>query len=237
MDKGGRDTFSLTELQRALHLAILEISMHLDPHLECAATIAGGDKYCIAVDMDDFYAGRDGEIKSLVDLDDEDRDAVIATYDRDAVCDALEQAREEIGWLENEGRRLEVHMEVADTMKRSRLRNRFVFRPLTRGWSVSCGSPDVDMLDGDSLVVEDGEVAGAKDETEEHRLKRESRKDSAQEEQEKTVRKERRELFKREADVGFGTATVEHNPEDGGEQEAGKTDSPLVGLAVRKGKS
>ncbi|CZT23790.1 uncharacterized protein RCC_09504 [Ramularia collo-cygni] len=231
-DKGGRDGFGLQELHRALYLAILEISLKLDPELECAATQASGFKYCIAVDVDEFYEGRDSEVRSLVDLEPAKRDVIISTYDRDAVCEVLEQAREEIGWLESQVRRLDVHMENAESMKRIRSRISFVFRPLARTWEVTSIDKDDGILDGDEQGVggyngEDEEILEV-DETEgeEHQMAGDDAELS--EALKKSVRKERLELFKKEVDAGFGTARLEEDLEEGEVQE--KTDSPLAGL-------
>lgn len=245
VDKGGRDQFSLQELHQALFLAILEISLKLDPKLECVATQASGLKYCIAIDFDEFYEGRDTEVKSLVDLDSGKRDEIISTYDREATCEVLEQAREEIGWLENQGRRLEVHMETADAMKRARSRIAFVFRPLERSWATARGSKDVEMLDVDALEtdVRNGEdkdipeednsaeeVVESTEEPEQMEQVPVTGQENTAEERQRQTRKERLELFKREADVGFGTGIFEGSLEEGAVQE--KTDSPLVGLGV-----
>lgn len=260
-DKGGRDGFSLKELHRALYVATLEISRKLDPELEYAATQAGGYRYSIAVDVDDFYEGRDSELRSLIDLEGRKREDVISTYDRDAVLKVLEQAREEVGWLESQGRRLEVHMEVAEEMKKLRLRNTFVFRPVERSWRVSSDAKDVEMQDGDAVEAEVDpeeilEMMEDEVELEEETMEmageisaempeRAKDTENAMRDPEKRLRKERLEMFKREADVGFGTGSIERSVE--GEEESRekddvleegelqeKNDSPVIGLGVKE---
>lgn len=241
-DAGGRDTFTMTELHRALYLGILEISNSLDAAIEFGVAKASGEIYGINVEVEEFWEGRDAEVKSLVDIDMVRREERVREYDRNATCEVLEQVKEEIGWLENEGRRLDVHMEIAEMLKRAKLRRRFVFRPLARGWAVGKRVRDVEMGERDVEVAEEGdslEVQVGEDEDEmldvgdgvvdeESLARARRRREERVEEQGKAARKERLELFKREADVGFGTEQLDTVFEEEGQLHEAN-DSPMFG--------
>lgn len=185
------------------------------------------------MNYDEIFAGRDEEVRALVGLEVEKRDEVIACYDREGVCQLLEEVRGEIGWLEGEMRRLECHMEVAEGMRRVKSRGSFVFRVLERGWRERDRS-GVKVRFGEEEELEDTVMAEVEDmmdgEDEVGRERQEMRRD-AEKERERTMRKERLELFKREADVGFEGGGFYAELEEG-EQE--KMDSPLAGQRVVK---
>lgn len=217
----------MEELHRALHIAILEIALKLDPELEYTATEAGRDRFCISVDIDEFYEGRNAEVKSLVDLDDEGRDERVATYDREAVCEVLEVVREEIAWLIAQQARLRVHMEIAEVMKRVGGRRTFVCRPLERACDEA---KDLEMLDCGGEEVGTGKEVGGEEEDEDGIIMEGDDGVEVEEKLEIQVRKERLSQFKREADVGFEEADLYGEYEEGEEEKnAGseQMDSPL----------
>lgn len=117
-------SFPLHLLHSAVHLAAREIRQTLDPELEAVVHGASEKQHCIQLDEDAFW-------RRPLDVDALTEDA-IKKHDYQETCWLLEMCRDDIAWLENEGRRLEAHCEIARQVLKSGERKSFAYVPTPR---------------------------------------------------------------------------------------------------------
>ncbi|KAM3423041.1 hypothetical protein BST61_g510 [Cercospora zeina] len=122
----------LADLHSALMCAVMEIKIQLDPQLECVINMATEDQYSMDFDPEAFWSDRTFSIALFEEI----REHGIRKLDRGATMRYLEEAREEIGWVKNETRRLEVHLENAQKLIVQKLRTSFYYHPTPRKLSV-----------------------------------------------------------------------------------------------------
>lgn len=129
----------LRSLRTALTIASKEIINVLDPSLDAAIHCAIAPETSIEVEEAHFYASRIVDFESLF----ENSAHVINKMDAEIVIGFLEAARDEIGWMRNETRRLELHIDNAREMRRMQLRKSFSYAPTPRkhGEVASAPSP------------------------------------------------------------------------------------------------
>ncbi|KAF2216521.1 hypothetical protein CERZMDRAFT_81609 [Cercospora zeae-maydis SCOH1-5] len=123
----------LSDLRSALLFAAMEIKINLDPQLECVVNTATEDQYGMYFDPDAFWSDRTFSIALFEEL----REHGIRNLNRGATMRFLEEAREEIAWVKNETRRLELHLENAQKLIVQKLRKSFYYRPTPRNLKIA----------------------------------------------------------------------------------------------------
>ncbi|GIZ46125.1 hypothetical protein CKM354_000926400 [Cercospora kikuchii] len=123
----------LTDLHSALMCAVMEIKIQLDPQLECVVNSATEEQYGMEFDPDAFLSDRTFSIELFEEI----REHGIRALERATTMRYLEEAREEIAWVKNETRRLELHLDNAQKLIQQKLRRRFYYRPTPRKQNVS----------------------------------------------------------------------------------------------------
>ncbi|KXS95406.1 hypothetical protein AC578_6770 [Pseudocercospora eumusae] len=116
----------LAHLRTALTLACKEISQILDLQLETLIRVAKQRDSCIEVPENDFWESRTIDFDGILENKGKD------LREEDDVVACLEAARDEIEWMRNEMRRLDVHVDNARDAIREGWRRSFVYRPTPR---------------------------------------------------------------------------------------------------------
>jgi hypothetical protein len=147
---------ALADLQLAIRYATAELDQLLDPQLEACIHAAGDRQHSIELDEYDFWDGRKFDVAALTRVGGGHR---LLTLDRRRATQMLELLRDEIAWVTNETRRLELHMKIASELKSSKVRQSFVYRPTPRRpVPFSCARDDSEAATEEGEVDEDAEM-------------------------------------------------------------------------------
>lgn len=140
----------------------MEIKVRLDPQLEYAVNTALEAQCSIELDPASFWSKRKFNVEALERI----REPGIRALNRRLTMRHLEDARSEIGWVNHEIRRLEVHCDVASKLIGAKVRSSFSYRPTERVQDLKRALvPDVER-DGLVLRKERGRKKGDESEDE-----------------------------------------------------------------------
>ncbi|KAF7194453.1 hypothetical protein HII31_04258, partial [Pseudocercospora fuligena] len=118
----------LEHLQTGLTLACKEISQILDLQLESVIRAAKQPDCCIEVEENDFWESRIIDFDGMLENGAKD----IRAMDEEDVIAFLEASKDEIEWIKNEMRRLDLHIDNARDAIREGRRKSFTYRPTPR---------------------------------------------------------------------------------------------------------
>ncbi|KAK4633920.1 hypothetical protein CLAFUR0_03697 [Fulvia fulva] len=173
---------ALDDLHAALLAVAKEIGMKLDPELEATIHTAGDESHSIQCDEDSFWTTRVLDVHKLCTTG----LIGIKTLSRERVIALLLIARDEVQWVANEIRRLDVHCKNAADLKGCKNRESFSYYPSPRkelaadlknlkgsGVMVRLDGKAVDVDDMDELLdgseIKDEDMIDAEKEIEEER--------------------------------------------------------------------